>query len=54
MRSILHELSHALYIPRTKPHGASRSAPSCSVVKRRAEAEAEIDQLIGSYKPSVA
>eukprot|EP00802_Teleaulax_amphioxeia_P024138 Tamp_24799.p1 GENE.Tamp_24799~~Tamp_24799.p1 ORF type:complete len:308 (+),score=100.19 Tamp_24799:31-924(+) len=32
----------------------NRSAPSCSVVKRRAEAEAEIDQLIGSYKPSVA
>eukprot|EP00277_Geminigera_cryophila_P002998 CAMPEP_0179435802 /NCGR_PEP_ID=MMETSP0799-20121207/19855_1 /TAXON_ID=46947 /ORGANISM="Geminigera cryophila, Strain CCMP2564" /LENGTH=297 /DNA_ID=CAMNT_0021215423 /DNA_START=29 /DNA_END=922 /DNA_ORIENTATION=- len=32
----------------------TRSTPSCSVVKRRSEAEDMFDKLLSSYKPSVA
>ena len=32
----------------------NKNAPGCSVLKRRAEAEAMIDKLLPSYKPSTA
>jgi len=32
----------------------SRSAPSCALLKRRADAESAIDGLLSSFKPSVA
>ena len=32
----------------------TKSAPQCSVLRRRADAEAMIDKLLPSYKPSAA